>query len=290
MQDFYLDTLDQNLQLHNNTSATEFWLQTPVEGLEMPNLRVSSYDKPGEDGTVVSNSLYSAHTVNLVGMLRADTAEQYEINRRRLMQALGTTRDSNGFVKPKRCTFTMLSGDQFFFDAFMAAKPVFNQDQINWTSFQIQLLIPKAMIFLSAPIDSGAVALPSGGGFILPVVLPFTSSGSTGGNATLYNGGNVTTPPSITLTGQLTNPFIYNATVGTSMHLNYTINGGDYVVIDMVEKTILLNGTSSILGTKTDDSDWFGMEPGNNILTFSSGSSSDTGTMQVTFNPGYLGS
>lgn len=289
MQDFFLDTLDQNLQLHSNTGPTDFWLQTPVDGLEMPNLRISQYDKPGENSTVISNMLYSAHTVNLVGMVRSDTAVQYEINRRRIMQALAITRDSNGFITPKRCTFTMLSGDQFFFDAFMAAKPVLPQADINWTNFQIQLLIPKGLIFGNQAIDSGQVTRPSGGGFILPVIGPIVSSGATGGSTTIYNLGNATTPISIRLTGPLTNPFIRNAANGLTMQLTYTIPGGSYVDVDMYEKTILLNDDSSVLSTRTDDSDWWGLEPGNNVISFNTSDSTDTGNMEITGWPGYLG-
>jgi hypothetical protein len=289
MQDFYLDTLGANLQLHSNSAALGYWLQIPIQGLDMPNLRNSGYDKPGEDGSVVSNQLYSGHSVTLTGVIKGDTSTQYETNRLALASALAISRDSNGFVQPKRCTFTTLAGSQYFFDAYLADKPIYDSSQINWTHFMIPLVIPKALIFSTTQVSSGSITRASGGGFILPVILPITSSAATGGSATVANSGNAYTPPVLTLTGPLTNPFIRNATTDQSMQLNYTIDAASYVTIDMAEKTILLNGDSSILSTKTDDSNWWTMAPGNNSIIFSTGSASDTGNLQIPFYPGFLG-
>lgn len=289
MKNFYIDTLGVNLKIHDNVAATDFWLQPGIEGLDAPEYRTGQYDKPGEDGSIISSQFYSGRVVTLPGIVKGNGAAAYEANRKLLSSALTIKRDSNGRPIPKRCQFETLSGVTYFFDAYVARKPMFSQVNVSFSKFLINLVVPKASIFATGIVTSGAITRPSGGGFILPVILPITSSSSTGGSATLTNNGDNVSLPTLTLTGPLTNPYIRNATINKSMQLTYTIGTGDYITIDMEEKTILLNGSSSVLSAKTDDSEWWGIDPGVNNIIFSSGSNSDTGNLQVSFYEAYAG-
>lgn len=290
MTDFWLDTLGVNLHLHSNVGATDFWLDPGVEGFDSAEFRVSEYDKPGEDGSNVSNQLLGSRLVNLPGYVRGADPAAFEANRRALLTAASITRDNFGFPVAHRCVFTTLSGTSYFFDALVNSKPVFTNVTPVSCKFLLQLTTPDPLIYGNTQVVSSPITRPTGGGFVLPVILPIVSSSQTGGSVVVANPGTATVKPVITITGPLSNPYISNAAAdGKYLQLNATLNSGDVVTVDMAEKTIVLNGSSNYLATRTSDSEWWGIAPGNNTISFSTAGTSDSGTMQVSFYPGYVG-
>lgn len=292
MESMYLD----DLQIHSNTEDIGFFLQTPIDGLDSPEYRTSQYDRPGEHGSFLTNQLYGSRSINLVGIIKGPNPQTFEDRRFLFSETCAINRDENGIPIPKRLTFTTLSGYTYFIDVHLAKKPVFNHNEINYSKFLLQLVAPDPLIRGETVASSGYISRPSGGGFILPVVLPIVSDAAVGGVAVMLNNGNEDAYPIITLTGPLTNPYISNSDAfGKFMQLNYTIAAGDEVVIDMAEKTITLNpdadgtGGSNILSTKTDDSEWWACVPNSNTIRLSTASSGDSGTMLVRFYPGYVG-
>jgi hypothetical protein len=103
-----------------------------------------------------------------------------------------------------------------------------------------------------------------------------------GGSAgtTVYNTGNVTTYPTITITGPITNPTISNQSTFQYVTVNTTLTALDTLVIDLYEKTITLNG-SSARNLLAGNSEWFGCEPGETIISFT-GSDYTIGTTVAT--------
>jgi hypothetical protein len=63
---------------------------------------------------------------------------------------------------------------------------------------------------------------------------------------------------------------------------------GDVVVIDMANRTVKLNG-SSIMGNKTSDSTWWGLQPGNNPVVLNSDSAGDAVTGVLVWRNGVRG-
>ena len=287
MRSIYIDTLGSNLKIHDSTNAVDFWAQTPVDGFDAPDYRIISYDKPGEDGMAISSMFYSGRPISIHGVIKGSNPTAFEANRKLLSTACAISRDVNGYPLPKRVSVTTLAGNTFFFDAYFS-KPIFAYDQVNWSKYLLQLTAIDPFLY-GSQVSSGAIVRASGGGFILPVILPIVSSSATGGTATLVNSGNGNSWPIITLTGPLTNPYINNSTIGKFMQLTYTLPLGSTITIDMAKKSILLNGSSNLISAKTTDSTWWPVVAGNNNITFSTGSSADTGNMQITFYNSYVG-
>lgn len=289
MRSLYIDTLGTNLQIHDSQNPNiGYWLQSPIEGLDSPEIRTNEYQKPGEDGSAITSTFYDSRGVTLQGIISGSSPTDYENKRTAFATACAIKRDSNGFPVAKRIQFTTLGGQTFYFDGFFR-RPVFNYDQINWTKFMVSVVAPQPTLFGSTQVSSGAIVRVSGGGFILPVILPIVSSSGTGGSALITNSGNANSFPVITLTGPLTNPFIYSVATGRTMQLTYTLLAGSTITIDMGLKTIVLNGSSSLLSAKTTSSEWFAIVPGSNLINFSTSSTGDTGNMVILFNPAYLG-
>lgn len=274
--------------LTNNVSAPNYILQTPIAGLDSPSYRTNYFSKPGEDGGKVSSLFYDQRPVSLTGVVYANDAQTYETARQALATACAINKNAAGDPVPTLITYTTLAGNSYFFNAYID-RPIFDYTQPNSTNFLITMTVADPFIYGATQVQSGAILAPSGGGFILPVILPIVSTPTTGGTATLTNNGNAKSNPLLTLNGPLTNPFIYNQAIGKSMQLNTTIAGGSSVVIDMANKTIMLNGTTPLLTAKDSLSEWWAMVPGSNPITFNTSSTADTGNLMITFYPAWLG-
>lgn len=289
MQNFFLDTLDTNLQIHSNVGAVQFFLQTPVEGLDFPDVRFISYDKPGEDGGEASSLYYSGRTVILRGIFQGSSVQQYEDNRKLMVSALAIRRSSTNQPQAIRCSFTTVGGSSMFFDGYLSRKPVFDWDNMKWGNFLVQFYIPSATLPSGGLQTSQKLYVASGGGSVLPWTLPVTLGASSGGSIIVANNGNGAALPVIRLTGPLTNPQVLDGVSGLYMKLNYTIPSGNYVSVDMAKKLILLNGTSPIISVKADGSNWWGLDPGNSSILLFTDSNADTGYVELDYYHSYAG-
>lgn len=274
-----------------------FLLQTPIKGLESPKHRTTSYSRPGRDGVTVSAKFLDGRLIELVGMIYAEAGESfadYEARRSAFIGAVMNQRDDNGNPRPIRVSFTTLAGQSLYCDAYFN-EPVMPLESPVSTTFMVTAI--GNLIYGSATTTSGNISRPVGGGLIIPFTIPAVASGSTGGSVVMTNSGTTTTFPSIDangdggiiLTGPLTNPIISNLTTGKFIEFNYTLASGDYIQIDMDNQLILLNGSSSLISKKTTMSDWWGLEPGPNLLSISTTNNADTGYFTVTYNPAYIG-
>lgn len=321
------------IELIAPNGANGIFLQYPIQGLEAPGYRISSYDKAGQDGAGLTTPFYGARTVTITGKLSMQSPSQYEQARRTLLTAFGTSRDSNGNIVKQTYQFTSLAGQVYYFRG-QAKTPVFGIEQMNWTKWktdilvgesfismlasgsatytvqsgdtmasiataknltllQLQLLNPQVtdgltitsgqVLTVALPQTTGQFAPPQGGGFLVPTNVPTVSTLTGVNSVTALNTGNITAPALIFLRGSLTNPFLVNSTLGLSMQINYTLGATDMVVIDMLNKTIVLNGTTSLLGDKGSTSNWWGIAPGPNTISLSSGSTGDTGSAEITW-------
>lgn len=276
------------LQVSKTGVDTGYTIQASVDGLDAPDYRESTYDKPGEDGAVLSSLFYSSRVLSFPGQITRSTAIAYETLRQALVAACAIARDSSNRPTPTVLTITTPGGSTYVCNAY-PRKPVLPVENNSTGSFLLNFIVPDGLLYSSSAVLSGSITRPIGGGFTVPFTTPFTLAASSGGSVTLNNPGNTPSYPVITLTGPLTSPFLANSATGTFMQLNYTIAAGNTVVIDMANKTVMLNGNSSILGVKTSDSDWWPIKPGSNTISLSTSSSSDTGNAQLQYYPAYLG-
>lgn len=284
MRDFYID----DLCVHNLDVTISYWLKTPIQGLDAPQHRLSVYNKAGEDGAVVSSSFYGGRVVTLEGYIKGDTAEAYEDNRLAFSRALSLSRSAIGVPTLKRFRFTTLAGRQYYFYG-VPRKPVFDNSRINYCDFMVTIECPDPQLLSATSTTSGNITLAASTGLTFPVTFPMVFGGAVGGFYETYNHGTILSWPVLELRGILTNPYILNSTTNQLMQLDHTILSGDVVTIDMKAKTIMLNGTSNILHTKNSESQWWAIEPGLNIIAFSSGSGGDTGNLTVRYNAGFAG-
>jgi hypothetical protein len=263
-------------------------LSLPVQGLDAPDYRIVNYPIPGQDYARVSSAFYDARTITLVGRITGATPTGYLANRQLLSQATAIQRDQFGYPALTKLSFTMLDGNSYFIYV-QAKKPVFDMTYLTWTKYQLTLLAPDARIYSTTQLSSGNITPLVSRGILVPTIVPVLGSGTTGGSATIFNPGTTDSHPLITFKGPLTNPYIQNATTGYSWQLDYTLLGGDSVVVDMYNKTVVFDGSTNFISYMDANSTWWTVVPGINGFTLSTGSTADTGSVSISCNPAYEG-
>lgn len=286
MESVYID----DFQIHTNTGDIGYWIQAPIDGLDSPEYRTTTYDRPGEHGANLTSLLYGGRLITLRGVIKGASPAQHETRRYDFSTALAISHDTYARPIAKVLKFTTVGGSTYRTNVYMRTAPRFDYDDIMHTRFLINLIATDPVIYTETQSTSGAILRPSGGGFVLPVTFPITSTAAVGGRATLNNAGNVPVYPEyIELTGPLTNPFIANASDDNRyIQLNYTIGSGDVVTIYPADHAIVLNGSSNLLSSRVAGSSWWKLQEGNNSIIFSTGSTSDTGTMELVYRSGRL--
>src|SRR3954453_13860225 len=84
----------------------------------------------------------------------------------------------------------------------------------------------------------------------------------TGGSVTVNNAGDSNTFPVVTFNGPLTSPYINNTTTGEVFKVNRTLASGEVVVVDMQNKTMVLNATTNALQYFDSTNTWLSLTPG----------------------------
>lgn len=251
-------------------------------------MRLSTYDKPGEHGAVVSNQLYSGRTIQLPGRISGQTIPDYNIRRRTLQNALRIIKDANAVSQAVLMQFQ--TDDDLLLQAYVYLQQAIQMPESspNHAQFVLQLYAPDQN-FYSQSLSSYNISLPSFSGLVYPVIYPVIYPASIGGQVTLTNGGDVNSPFQLTFNGPLTSPFITNLTTGETFATNITLNAGDQLMIDMGQKTMVLNGASNALSSFVLTNTWMQLIPGDNIFKLGSGLSSDAGSATVNFRSAYFG-
>lgn len=278
-----------SLKIHDLTDATlQYFVNTPIKGLEFPALRVNSHNKAGQDGIAIPSIYLGERRIQITGVVHdVGSAANHVTLRQAFLSALAPTRDSNGVLTHKVLRFTALDGNEYRLEVEIV-NAVMVYDQVRHSAFAIDLLATRAVIE-SYTQHSQVINPLTRGGFILPAILPVVFSEGTGGKATLNNAGDATAYPIITLAGPLTNPRITNLTTGEFIALTISLTDGESIEIDMLERTVVQGGVTNQLSTVSNDSSFFGLQPGDNSLQLVTGVSGEAGTATIAWRDAYVG-
>lgn len=288
MRKLVVDTLT----LRDLTAGTGLvYSVTGVQGLEAPEYRVGSYDRPGEDGSRVTTAFYSARLVTLNGDMQAPDGSvvTQETARQALAYAFRIQRDKYNYPTPTVVQVTTLDGGTYTLSGVV--KSFKNELKYpTYSSWIAQLVCPDPAVYGTSLQTTGQIGIQVGGGAAFPLVFPITFAAGTGGTALLALSGNMNSWPLIYLRGALTNPRVYSVETGGLVQLAYsTTNATDVIVVDMANKTVMLNGATNLQPYLSTDSTWFSVLPQTNTFLFSTSSAGDTGTVEVVAYPAFLG-
>jgi hypothetical protein len=108
-----------------------------------------------------------------------------------------------------------------------------------------------------------------------PITDPITSPLGTVGQSGVFNAGDAPTWPRFKIDGPITNPTVLNNTTGQSVVLNYTLAGGEYLMVYPERARILAQGTADRYSALNfTQSTWWQLQPGtNDVRLLASGGS-----------------
>ena len=274
-------------RVHDVTDpSVHLFAYSPIAGVGAAPQRIVEFIRAGEDGAYVANVFQGQRVISIPGRIVAQDADDYYALRRQVSELAIPSRDAGGNLLPKLCTFTNDDGTALTIpgqvtnvllpDELMRSAPY---------SFDIKC---QDWFFSSQAAKVLNLQVATGGGVVLPVVLPAVSATGSGNSGSLSNSGDVAAFPAVTVQGPLTNPRIYNLTTNQYSAFALTLGPSDVLTVSMAQKTASLNGGSA-MQYLVSGSTWWTLPPGSSSILFTSSTPVDTGTVAVSFYDAYSG-
>lgn len=269
MDDFSYQLGDTGVLLNPSDQTLPFVDITEVDGLDSPEFRTTERDHEGQDGGFLDAEFEKMRTITLVGQIIAggDTAETF-LDQLKANWA------------PQRSTIPFYFFHPGSSERLLNVKPLgvkYNITTLRRTGscdvqFMCQAEDPRIYDNSLQTFNLGqGLAITNGFGFNLGFNFGFGASVDPN-SLNIINGGNRPAPAVITIPGPVSDPVIYNDTTGNQLAFDIDIASTDYLVIDLLYRTVKLNGTASRRNTLLEP-DWFMLEPGDNFLRYRAGTS-----------------
>lgn len=234
-----------------------------ITGLDSPEVRESAEDLVQMDGGIHGDFFYGRRPITLTGLL-INPASADDRNRRmtRLQRA------SNAMRADATLSWVLEGGHEQFVRV-RRQQPL--RFQGGWQKeFQLAVVAADPRIygadFKQSYVTAGGVAGESGRGYDRGYDVDY-GGGAVVGSVTSTNLGNFLTYPVLAVYGPGSNPEITNFTTGETIRILYTLAAGEYLVIDTLNRTVMLNNQSSRYSAVDFlSSDWWGLVPGDNEI------------------------
>jgi hypothetical protein len=143
----------------------------------------------------------------------------------------------------------------------------------NILAYQVQMLAqdPRAYSQILST-STGGTLTSAPGGWTFPRTEPITFAVSASGQSAVNNAGNRPTPPVFRIYGMCVNPQILLLGTTSRIALTGTVGAGDYLEIDVQNRSITLNGTSPALYfLDAANSTWFELPKGTSTIQLLAG-------------------
>lgn len=256
-----------------------------AEGLSgSPEIRRYEYPRAGRNGVMVSPSLTSGRTFAFTIRVNHPTPATYHAAMVTLMDAIAEA--FNAPADTVALTFNLPGAAIGGTDVGAWVHPV------RWTAttdtlyhkgaglVALELFAGDPLVYSVAETSTVISLAVSGGGFTFPEVFPLIfAGGGSSGTANIVNAGNAPSPPRFRIDGPVTDPRIRSDTADKDLLFDLTVDSGDWVDINVQNRSVLLNGTASRYSALIE-AEWFDLAPGSNTIRFS-GSSAGAPTLTV---------
>lgn len=252
---------------------------TGIPGLEVPSVRIFSYDLPGESLGIHTSALYGRRSFSIQGWIIGESASDFIAKRTNLIESL------NVLDGEQQISFVLSNGESRTITAIMNGLDVPPEAGVP-SAARFNLQFEAAFPYLegtSRTLTTG-LALPGGGA--VPASVPMGLNQGAGGEITLTNQGNAPAYPTARITGPVTNPAIVNDTKNQDLRFTITLAASEYLDIDFKRKTVTDHTGRNRYAVKLGD--WFTLTPGNTTLKFVADSDDQTAELSVSYRDSYL--
>lgn len=241
----------------------------------LPSLRTNDTPRPQQDGNFIGDDYYGAKTFSMEIEVWGRDADEFQGRLAELLQATNRRR------LPEELVIRLEGWPD---DFLLYARPIRRSNVLNVESvigyvarFSVEWRADNPFIFnLTEQVETATLTVTAGtGGGQFDASFDYSFGSSEAGQgvpttALVDNNGNAETNPIIELTGPIQNPnFTVVSPSGevTFMQLTGTVDDVDTLVIDVANRTIILNGVSSEYQRLVDPSSWFVLAPGVSSIT-----------------------
>lgn len=255
---------------------------TSIAGLETAPIRTSSYSNSGEDGGFVDSQFYSARLLTFTGVIHNTNCNLKTTARDAMITASVIRENVQVKISTNDGKYLTTTGRVIGFDMPYTSSLKYE--------FKLDLFCDDPLLYDLSAGSQLCVSLERyvASGLEWPLVWPLVWGIGSAGVVTAINTGVVTTYPTITINGTVTNPKITNITTGELFELAITTSGSDTIIVNTKDNIVTLNG-SSIYSLITPQSTFWKLNVGSNDLIFETTDAADTGEVTVCWLPAYLG-
>jgi len=257
-----------------------------VEGLEtLPNIRVQDDNRGYFDGMLTGRDFLGGRTIviNLLTLGNSTSSAQKNFNL--LQQALQPQQYGTTVFQFQ---MSPTDGLQFVNARVRGHMATIDPDYTyGYIKSQLTLFCPDPNYYDNTLQTASMSVSPAlGRTYNRTYNLTYGASSQTS-IANIVNSGWATTYPIITLQGPATNPNVGSLTQSAALIFNYTMTSTDVIVIDLLNRTILLNGNPA-RNLLQNTSNWFTAPPGTSQFYFSASGTSGSAGAIVVWNNAYI--
>lgn len=287
MKNAYLNSL----QIHDNTNNIGFWLKPNIQGLEMPVIRLPSFERPNVDGAFVPNQLYGGRAITIEGKVTGSGNLQLYRERRRILENASRIFRPDNTLAPIVFKFKTMDDLELQTEVY-TRKLAFADRLINAGDYVLELFAPNIRL-LSQELHEQRVNIFEGGGMAIPMGIPMDMSAGAAAETQIINAGGINSFPSFTIYGTIEDPSISNTTTGESFSIDYTLTSTDErIEVDVERRTVLYFASPTATGVNIRQyftGDWLELTPGNNTLKLIVSDISDSGYTLIRWRDAYIG-
>lgn len=249
---------------------------TDVKGLGLPSPRSSIFERANRHGAVDHTRYHQGRILSIEGVVWGDDSVSPWDTFDELKEHFALSS-----LPEKILTFRLKGRVDEMLAKVKIASPIDDSmapGHIRWavTLFSADPRIYGAVLRSSQYNPAGSV---SNGGVAMPLDFPLQFSNTGLSGFLVVNGGQFASPPILKIHGPVSNPIVYNISTGQSIQIVASLGASDEVVIDVVNRTVLLNG-SSRPDIFSASSSWWELQPGTNSLQLS-GSGMSGGSNEI---------
>lgn len=259
--------------------------------LGFPQAREATQDAAGQSGVVDLTAFHGGRTVTVEVAILDDgslTRHQWADQLRIMCHPAKRPYlyvQQDGWMAERR---VMLRGSQFSMVIDRASKARLKAS-LSWAA-------PHGVLESADVTEYRIATITSGIGLTFPVDWASTGLSFTPANSaattTIVNNGTATAVPFYRIYGAITSPQILNSTTGETLHLpDMVVPAGEFVDIDVANRTVYLNGSPSNSYYRYIDwsvSTWWEFQPGTTLMALSASSQDSNAALLVQFRERWL--
>lgn len=261
------------------------FILTDVSGLGAPAVKSVKDSFPLRTGGRLISQFYDFRRIVISGIVKSATCDDHIDDRNELVDAFTFDNEEKDLTIVLRDATSLMASVTPASPLRLEKKSAF----MKHSSFEIELDAVDPLLYGSTlNVEEGGITT-IGGGFTIPFTIPFAISGGITNAITCVNAGNARVyPERVVLYGPGTDYIVENRTLSQALAYTGTIADGDYVEIDMKNRTALYNGLANVYGNVSGY--FWQLAVGSNTvsLTVASGNGAATAA-RVEWYDAYLG-